>query len=297
MAETDVSLSPKVSLVDDVGSCMNRRALLASIGGGTGGAFAGCLDHGSEGTGGGSPDDGDGNASPGTGSDETGGDGTEIDETDGSSGTNESDETGGTNGTGGIDETDGTDGNGDGASVPEPDGECGSEADPLSSVLLDGGDQNEGVCHEDLTPSFVVANERDDAVTAAVEIASEEEPIFEGSYSLKAGECAVEQDVGVAADLESVTVALEGGAEFSGEWADTVCYRHATILAEEGSRRGTSARWQAPATPSTTATRAILSRSSCAARRRGRRRSRLSITAGNRSARRPSNSKKGVSSA
>ncbi|MFC4989876.1 MULTISPECIES: hypothetical protein [Saliphagus] len=220
---------------------MNRRALLASLGGGTSVAFAGCLDSGSEGIGDRAPDDGGENASGGTETDGTDG-GTEVDEdgddrTD-ASGNDSPTEANGTDRTDGADENDGTHGDGDGASVPEPDGNCGPDAEPLSSALLDRVDQNEGVCHEDLTPSFVVANEREGAVTAAVEITSGEEPIFEGSYSLGASERAIEQDVGAAADLESVTVTVEGDEELSGGWVGTACYRHAAVLTDDGLATG-----------------------------------------------------------
>lgn len=71
-----------------------------------------------------------------------------------------------------------------------------------------------------------------------MEVAADGETVFERSYSLEAGERAIEQEVGPAGDLESVTVTAGDAGSRSGEWAGTACYRHTAVLTGEGLETG-----------------------------------------------------------
>lgn len=129
--------------------------------------------------------------------------------------------------------SDGTDtGSGGTVTVPEPTGECGVANEPLSTMIEPGGG-DAGSCSPDRRPSFAVENERSEPVTAAVAVRSGGERVFGDTYELAPGERAVESAPATAAEIETVTVTVDG-EELSGSWPELSCRRHAVAIVPDG---------------------------------------------------------------
>lgn len=114
----------------------------------------------------------------------------------------------------------------DEVTIPSPTGTCGAAAEPQSAKFVDDGGDDSPACREGAEPSLAIENERNEQLTLAVEVASDEIPIFEESYTLSPVDRIVEQHALSAHEKHTASVVVDGEESVAGEWAEISCYRH-----------------------------------------------------------------------
>lgn len=118
--------------------------------------------------------------------------------------------------------------------VPSATGDCGVGTEPLSSRLVEDGGET-AHCHEELTPSLELANERKASVSATLTVESDGESVFEAQYDLESGKHVLEQGTATAGELESLRLSIAGeSTNLTGDWPTLSCCRHAVVLTADG---------------------------------------------------------------
>ena len=119
--------------------------------------------------------------------------------------------------------------------TPEPPsgGTCGPASERLAARLTDEPGADE--CPEDLYPSLIVANDREESITAQLTFDGVEQ--VDEEVDLAAGEQAIRDGMVPSADGLSVTVTIltEAGSDeqFSETWPSSSCKRHAVRIGDD----------------------------------------------------------------